>query len=461
MTGHGSGGKPKAGFPLSRHPGAQPGGCPDPDDPQSVDCADGVRIGGPRGRFLSSQRPRRESSSAGSKRFSPGVRAHWAFRRAAHTLPTRLTEQGRDNPSISEGCRGSVCSGSTLCAITATRSHAAFAPKYLQGIPPPASPFFTTSCTPSMVPAFSRRHCSSRGAFHSPMLLRIARCLIFSPSSNHSPCFRRIRIATYRNGCVSLCSDFSPGTNDTSAHSRISCGCGSPQAPQASSGTLTIAACSGHRLRRGGEGCLGHLERCPLRPRIAVSKFIRQHQVHLCRYRQHRLVASFPFLLPPSFLLATFEDGGILAAVGFCEQRHRRPVDQPLGRMNAQVRPALAHGISAAFGNRSGAAAGNVNGAGRRAAAGASLPVAGAAQQREPTGTEQTAAAGLRRAHFCGELCDPERRGEDRGGPAEAGARGNRLPSGRDRGSAGIGDGEPRAGAALGTAVPGAKDRHG
>src|ERR1039457_1967243 len=40
----------------------------------------------------------------------------------------------------------------TLCEITANRSHAAFAPKYLHGITPPASSFFTTSCTPSTGP---------------------------------------------------------------------------------------------------------------------------------------------------------------------------------------------------------------------------------------------------------------------------------------------------------------------
>src|ERR1035441_10222537 len=76
----------------------------------------------------------------------------------------------------------------TLCEITANRSHAAFAPKYLHGITPPASSFFTTSCTPSTVPAFSRCHWIKRPAFHSPMFVTTTKCFTLLPSSNKVSC---------------------------------------------------------------------------------------------------------------------------------------------------------------------------------------------------------------------------------------------------------------------------------
>jgi len=50
-------------------------------------------------------------------------------------------------------------------------------------------------------------------------------------------------------GSVCLCSDFSPGTNGTSAHSRISSACGSPYGFQASSGTARIAPWSASLIR--------------------------------------------------------------------------------------------------------------------------------------------------------------------------------------------------------------------
>ena len=81
-----------------------------------------------------------------------------------------------------------------LRVITASRSQAALAPQYLLGSTPPASSFFTTPCTASIVPAFSRRHSTSRPAFQSQILLTSAKRRVARPPSDKPPCCLRIRI---------------------------------------------------------------------------------------------------------------------------------------------------------------------------------------------------------------------------------------------------------------------------
>ena len=88
----------------------------------------------------------------------------------------------------------------TLCEITANRSHAALAPSRPHGITPAPKSFFKTSCSASIVPAFSRCHCKSRTASQSHRLLPTAKCFTSLPSANNSPCRFRILMATYRNG---------------------------------------------------------------------------------------------------------------------------------------------------------------------------------------------------------------------------------------------------------------------
>ena len=96
----------------------------------------------------------------------------------------------------------------------------------------------------SIVPAFSWCHSISRLAFQSQILLTSAKCRVARAPSNNPPCRLRIRIPIPPGGTKvrSVCVPTSPpGTNGTSAHSRISSACGSPYGFQASSGTARIA----------------------------------------------------------------------------------------------------------------------------------------------------------------------------------------------------------------------------
>src|SRR5579875_528478 len=69
----------------------------------------------------------------------------------------RLAAAGRPRALSHSGGKASRFRAvSTLCARAASRSQAAFAPKYFEGSTPAASSFFNTSCTLSTVPAFSR-----------------------------------------------------------------------------------------------------------------------------------------------------------------------------------------------------------------------------------------------------------------------------------------------------------------
>ena len=89
---------------------------------------------------------------------------------------------------------------STLCVITANRSQAALAPQRPHGITPAAKSFFSTSCSASTVPAFSRCHSGSRTRSHPQSLVATAKYLAWLPSANSSPYRLRMQIAMCRNG---------------------------------------------------------------------------------------------------------------------------------------------------------------------------------------------------------------------------------------------------------------------
>ncbi len=68
-----------------------------------------------------------------------------------HVEEQKAQTLGAVSSSVGRASRFSA--GSTLCAVTTKRSHAALAPKYFEGSTPPAKSFLITSCTRSMVPA--------------------------------------------------------------------------------------------------------------------------------------------------------------------------------------------------------------------------------------------------------------------------------------------------------------------
>jgi hypothetical protein len=125
---------------------------------------------------------------------------------------------------------------------------------------------------PHLPPVFSRFHWIGRRAVKSRILLTNAKCFSLLPSTNEPPCRDRIRVATYRIGCLSFRAPRSPGTKPTSADSRMSCPCGSPWAFHAVSGTRRIALCKAQLIRA--------LTARPMNPRS-----------HCCRFssRSHRI----------------------------------------------------------------------------------------------------------------------------------------------------------------------------
>ena len=114
---------------------------------------------------------------------------HQLARRAEDLKPQPL---GRAVSHFS-GSANRFSAVSTLCVITAIRSHAALAPSRPHGITPEARSFFSTSCSASIVPAFSRCHPQAR---RIPVPSVAAHHEVFtSLPSAKTPCRLRMRMA--------------------------------------------------------------------------------------------------------------------------------------------------------------------------------------------------------------------------------------------------------------------------
>src|SRR5438552_17289798 len=91
-----------------------------------------------------------------------------------------------------------------------------------------------------------------------------------------------------------------------------------------------------HGLWQRRIGLFGHCQRRHHRRHVSIPKLIRQHHVHPCPYRPHRLIASLSLVGSQGLLLSALDDGGILvhrgdALLGAAPPQlpHQFPIDQP------------------------------------------------------------------------------------------------------------------------------------